>query len=272
MEAHDIHRHSLLRSAAAAHHKRMTGWPWLILCGALCGASAAPNAGTASAEAVATSVRVHVLAYKTSRDAIAYLGAPLHNATVCIDPPPFGKLPGAQCTLHSKDAVAACLSVPGCGRFVCPDPSAYKVGKKGIHGPICQLREATGRDEKNHAMCKPGGCGRAVVGAAATLTDALAVQAGFRGAAAAAAAAAAANRGGALLAVPGEFPPWLLSENQMEALPGARNHTAVRLMVLHKHHKGGTREQRKRKKPFAMKAGKKGRSPPLGGARRSLRS
>ena len=84
-----------------------------------------------------------------------------HDRRYCIHPPPFG----AQCTMHAVDAIHACASLPGCVGLVCPDPKPYWNGqpRRKITGPICQARGHLGGDgrwggERNHLMCKPGGC------------------------------------------------------------------------------------------------------------------
>ena len=92
---------------------------------------------------------------RTSYDSIGWAGLPHDPKYGCIHPPPFGK----QCTLLREDALFACLKMPGCAALTCPDPSESWIGRKpGITGPICQARRNGVPKERNHGMCKPGGC------------------------------------------------------------------------------------------------------------------
>jgi hypothetical protein len=94
----------------------------------------------------------HALSWHAGKD-------PPHMVAQCIHPAPFGK----QCTRHSTGALRACLEIEGCTSLVCPDAGPYlkdtpQLRKKGIHGAICQVRSHNNGDEKNHGMCRPGGC------------------------------------------------------------------------------------------------------------------
>jgi hypothetical protein len=91
-----------------------------------------------------------------SPDAISSSNSPRHDPRFCIHPPPFGD----QCTMHANDALGACAVLDGCVGLVCPDPTPYRRGvpRKRIRGPICQARGHMVSDERNHSMCKPGGC------------------------------------------------------------------------------------------------------------------
>mmetsp|Transcript_3306 Transcript_3306/g.6730 ORF Transcript_3306/g.6730 Transcript_3306/m.6730 type:complete len:245 (+) Transcript_3306:54-788(+) len=100
---------------------------------------------------------------EVSPHAMSFKGTPQHiDNGYCIHPPPFG----AQCTVRSEDALAACAKADGCTSWVCPDQGLYlpdggSAKSKGVTGPICQLRSSATSlemDEINHGMCKPSGC------------------------------------------------------------------------------------------------------------------
>ena len=89
-------------------------------------------------------------------DSIGWDGTLMHDHSAgCIHPPPFGK----QCTMLRANAVATCLLMAGCTALTCPDPSESHIGRKlGVTGPVCQARSSQVAKEKNHGMCRPGGC------------------------------------------------------------------------------------------------------------------
>jgi hypothetical protein len=109
-----------------------------------------------------TSTDVRVLSWGWSRDAIGHGRNSIDMPTTgggalgaCIAPPPFE----TQCTLYEANAVAACLSFPGCVALTCPFEGPYtRVNKHGITGPICQARGHADADERDHGMCTSEGC------------------------------------------------------------------------------------------------------------------
>jgi hypothetical protein len=112
---------------------------------------------------------VVVILLHAGPNAVGWSGSPPHtpgDQKLCIDPAPFG----AQCTMHARDAVHACLSLPGCAALTCPDPAPYLADAgRGISGPVCQARSVPsaaawlgGADlEAGHGMCAPAGCASA---------------------------------------------------------------------------------------------------------------
>lgn len=95
-----------------------------------------------------------------TRDAASWRAGrdPWHRPSLgCIHPAPFG----SQCTVPRQTALAACI-VADCTALVCPDQTPYtasgRLARRGVRGPICQLRNHTDLDETGHAMCRPGGC------------------------------------------------------------------------------------------------------------------
>jgi hypothetical protein len=112
------------------------------------------------------------VSWDRSADAISFTQGfdPPHDPSACIHPAPFG----TQCTVHLKDALAACWSMPQCSALVCPTQRPYRDGvpKKHIHGAICQIRRHVDMDEHRHGMCMPDGCTRWTVERLAESADA----------------------------------------------------------------------------------------------------
>lgn len=87
-----------------------------------------------------------------SKDASSWRKYPTHEAAGCINPSPFGK----QCTAFRSDALMGCLMTSACAALVCPDQGPYRAGnKKGLNDAICQYRDHSLSDERNHGMCRP---------------------------------------------------------------------------------------------------------------------
>lgn len=115
-------------------------------------------------------IEATLVTHSRSPDAMAWLGRALdvpHDAARCIHPAPFGM----QCTAHSKNSLAACLSLKGCRALTCPSQEPYVSGRaarQGIRGAICQPRSTSsedawrapgsGRLAARHGMCAPSGC------------------------------------------------------------------------------------------------------------------
>lgn len=96
-----------------------------------------------------------LVSLQRSPHSIGWDGLPHDAKYKCIHPSPFGN----QCTLLQRDAIVACLKMPGCEALTCPEPAESHIGRKpGITGPICQARRSSTATEYDHGMCKPSGC------------------------------------------------------------------------------------------------------------------
>ncbi len=60
----------------------------------------------------AVEVRARVRGAIGGKDPATGAPPPAHDASICVDPPPFGK--GKQCMLRQEDAVRGCARLAGC--------------------------------------------------------------------------------------------------------------------------------------------------------------
>lgn len=139
---------------------------------AAAGASTLQNAAPVTPAAPAaprTWMRLIFLTHTLSPDSIGWSGTPPHvkgDESLCLraDHPIFG----AQCTMHRRDAVRACVKINGCEALTAPDTAPYEQPRSeyGSTGPLAQARSVPssinwlgGENlEKAHGMCAPTGC------------------------------------------------------------------------------------------------------------------